>query len=191
MMAALSEQQRRGLAAGLLVLPVLLLVWLSVGLIAAHGAHHTQMARLLLERADDKGLLQRAPAWNRERDALAKLSAKTPLFFDAAQPASAVTRMQTEVSNVIAADHISASRNEIELVAENDRKRTELRMVLSFDADIATVSRVLFHLRQARPLLFVRKLDLRASPQPTAAQSLAGPNMLQAELTIVGFVRAP
>jgi hypothetical protein len=191
MIAALSEQQRRGLAAGLLILPALLFVWLGIGLVTAHNAHHADMARLLLERRDDKALLQRAPAWSRDRDTLAKLSANTPLFFDAAQPASAVTRMQTEVSNVTAADHITATRNDVELVAENDRKRTELRMVLSFDADIATVSRVLFHLRQARPLLFVRKLDLRATPQPTAAQSLAGPNMLQTELTIIGFVQVP
>jgi len=191
MIAALSEQYRSGLAAGLLVLPVLLLVWLGIGLVIAHNAHHADMARLLLERTDDKALLQHAPAWNRERDALAKLSRSTPLFFDAAQPASAVTRMQTEVSNVIAADHINPLRNEVELVAENDRKRTELHMVLAFDADIATVSRVLFQLRQARPLLFVRKLDLRAPPQPITAQSLTGPNKLQAELTIVGLVQVP
>jgi hypothetical protein len=187
----LSDTQKRAIAIALMVVPALLVLWLGVELVLAHSAHHERMARLLVERADDQALLRNAPVWNLQRDALRSLSVRTPLFFGSSQPATATARMQSEVLNAISRDHVTVLRNEVELVAQNDRKRTELHMQLAFNADIAKVTSVLLHLREAHPLLFVRTLELRASPQRAAAEPLPGPTILQAELTIVGIVQVP
>jgi len=188
---ALSEDQKHAAAIGLLVLPVLLLLWLGLELLLAHNAHHDGMAHLLAERAHDRALIKSAPVWNAQRETLRTLSARAPLFFETAQPATATARMQNDVVGAIASDHVTLLRNEVELEADNTRQRTELRMLLSFNADIATVTRVLFHLRQARPLLFVQAFELHALPKPAAAAPPPGPNILQAELTLVGVVQVP
>jgi type II secretion system (T2SS) protein M len=185
-----SDNRRRALTLGLLGVPFIILALFVDGLVVAHAQHHTRVVQLLQERENAKDLMRNAPRWHDQITKLNALSQSAPLFFGSAELNSAAARMQNEVSSAIAVDHVSVLRNEIELKADNDSKRTELHLLLTFDGDIATVTHVLFHLRQARPFLFVRKLELRASPQ-TAAALLSGPNLLQAELAIVGFVQTP
>lgn len=183
-----SDNQRRAITLGLLAIPFIMLVLFINGLVVAHAQHHTRVAQLLQERENAEDLVRHAPRWREQITKLHALSRGSPLFFDSAELSSAATHMQSEVSSAIASDHVTVLRNEIELKADNESKRTELHLLLTFDADIATITHVLFHLRQARPLLFVRKLELRASPQP-ATTLPAGPNLLQVELAIVGFVQ--
>lgn len=183
-----SSIQRRAAALALAFAPMLVAGLVATNFVLARAAHHERLSRLLAERQADLALLHDAPMWKNEIARLRQAGSGAALFFADPEVSAAGSQMQARVTSIVTAGGGTVQRSNVDLVAAGDEAPVELRTTVTFAADIAAFTHILYHLRQARPLLFVAKLAMREAAGSTSRGTTpVAPNLLQIDLTMVGY----
>jgi len=182
----LTALQQRIVAVCLLLVPIGVLLALIYGYASDVAAHREQVVLLERERARYSALAQSAPILKRQIDRLRMASQTGELVFVARSADVAAKQLQAKLSSIVSAAGGTGFQEKAILNANREDGPVAVYANLSFTANIATISKVLFALRQSRPLLIPTRLWIRS-----AGASGPAPNLLQAELTVVSYSRQP
>jgi hypothetical protein len=186
---SLSPFQQRIAAIALAVIPILGvlagLYSVALGLVQ----HHERIALLKRERANYQALIDMEPQWRKELLALELQSAGTSLFFANTQVANAAGLLNTTITNIVTSDHGSILRSSQSVQSASDGGPNELRESISIAVKNADLVRILYDMRQARPLLFPVIVSI-ASPTagPIRSDLPNSPNRLSVDLTIAAYM---
>jgi Type II secretion system (T2SS), protein M subtype b len=185
---ALSHRRQQALALALATVPVLAIVAVSVCLALSWSAHHARVALLMTERANYRRAIDEAPALRSAMATLRSSEAANDYFFASGQSSAAAAKVRSQIGAIVGGDGATIARDDVELAAAGDDSPVELRASISFTGDIKSLTRVLYHLRQARPLLFVTQLAVHSFSDGT---NLTAPNRLQADLVVEAYLGTP
>jgi hypothetical protein len=184
----LSPLQQRALALVLAALPVLAAVLIAASLALSWSAHHARIAALAAQQTAYRKALTDAPIYKSAIARARASEAANDYFFANDQSSAAAAKVRSRIGAIVSGDGATITRDDVELVAAGDESPVELRASISFTGDIKSLSRILYDLRQARPLLFVTQLAVHSGAE---AAPLTAPNRLQAALVVEAYLGAP
>jgi hypothetical protein len=184
----LSHRQQQALALVLAAVPILAAAAIAVSLALSWSAYHAHVAALTAERAAYRGALRDVPALRAEMAKLRASEAANDYFYANNQSSAAAAKVRSQIGAIVGGDGATIVRDDVELAAAGDDSPVELRASISFTGDIKSLTRVLYHLRQARPLLFVTQLAVHSGADGVP---LTAPNRLQADLVVEAYLGAP
>jgi len=184
----LSLRQQQALALVLAAIPVVAAVAIAVSLALSWSEHHARVAELVTERAAYRAALSDAPALKAGIAKLRASQAAGDYFFANDQSSAAATKVRSQIGAIVGGDGATIVRDDVELAAAGDESPVELRASISFTGDVKSLTRILYQLRQARPLLFVTQLAVHSSAD---GAPLTAPNRLQADLVVEAYLGAP
>jgi hypothetical protein len=181
----LSALQQRILAVTLALLPAIALVVLVVGTVLQWSAHHSEVAILKQQLADYQNLVRTAPEWRRDIEAMRSATASNRYFFTADQSSQAAGEVRAKAVGIVTKNGGTVQQSNVELKVAGENEPTAYHATISFSADIAALTRILYQLRRTRPYLFATQLAIHSSAP--AISTTMGPNRLQVDLVVVGF----
>jgi hypothetical protein len=185
---ALTRRQEILIAVALAAVPLIAVALFAGYLCAGWSAHYASIDALARQRDAYRHAIAGMPALQADLAALRREQAAGRYFFRAAEGSEAAAKLRSDIGGLIGKDGATIQRDEVELVAYGDDAPVVLRASLSLTGDIKALTRVLYHLRQARPLLFVTQLAVHSAADVPA---LAAPNTLQADLVVQAYMAAP
>lgn len=144
----MSARRENALALGLALLPVAVVLVL---LAHAWWTHDVAVANL-------RAAHESAPTLRAEIAALRKTRGA---FYANRQASDAAARMKADMEAIVATAGGTVLRDDVVLAASGEGP-TELQAEIAFRSDTRSLSRVLYRLRHARPLLFVTRLTVHA-----------------------------
>jgi hypothetical protein len=184
---SISPAQRRGLAIAFTLVPVALMLLAVMPAVANYLDHRDRMAVLARQLVSYRAAIDGAPV---ERAAVARLRgsrALNDLVVPGANAAQAAATLQSRISELAASAGANVVQSSSQVLAA-DGALVELSTRLVLEADITQASRLLYALETARPLLVVRRCVIRDA-DGEFQNAAAGPNRLQVELDISGYMR--
>ncbi len=184
----LSLRQQQVLALVLAAIPVLAGIAIAVGLMLSWSAHHARVAELVKERTSYRAALSDAPMLKAQIANLRASQAAGDYFFANRQSSVAAAQLRSKIGAIVGGDGATIVRDDVELAAAGDESPVELRASISFTGDVKSLTRILYQLRQAKPLLFVTQLAVHSGADGTP---LTAPNRLQADLVVEAYLGVP
>ncbi len=175
------------IALALAMVPLMAAALLAGYLITGWSTHRASIGALARERAAYRRALDGVPAARADMLALKRAQASGRYFFVASKGAEPAVEMRADIGALIGTDGAVIQRDEVELTTAGDDAPVVLRASLSLTGDIKSLTRALYHLRQARPFLFVTQLAVHSADTSAPAAS----NMLQAEVVVQAYMAPP
>jgi general secretion pathway protein M len=184
----LSRRQEQAVAIALAAIPLLAVLLLVASQVPAWSAHRASIQTLMTERSAYGSAIGRVPALKESLSRLRRSQTAGGYFFTGAGGSDAAAKMRARIGAIVGGDGATIRRDEVELMAADDDAPVVLRATLSLTGDIKSLTRILHHLQQARPFLFVVQFAAHSS---AGTGALTAPNVLQADLVIEGYMAAP
>jgi hypothetical protein len=184
----LSPRQNRIVAIALALIPVALILFLAAPALSGYWEHRDRIDALQRQMLTYQVVIASMP---RDRAALAEFR-RSPELNDLVLPHQQATAGMAELQNRIGEIASAANARVMQSTSEvraSDGALIELSTRIVVEGDIAAVSLLLHELEKARPLLIVRRFTIRDPDGEDASATSTGPNVLQAELDVSGFMR--
>jgi len=185
---SLTPAQSRAAALAVALLPLAVLALILVHFLLPRAEHHTRVAELMRQRDEYRAILRNAPAWSAEVEQLRGPASRAPAFYRSAQMSAASGQMEAAVTAIINKDQGAIQHNEVEMHDGGADAPQQLRDTVSLTADISALTRILYDMRAARPLLFVASMTVRSDA--VFAGPLSAPNRLHVDFVVVAYLQS-
>jgi hypothetical protein len=182
-----SRLQSRVAALALAFVPLALLVFAAAMLVRDRSFHHEAVLKLLMQRQADELAIRNEPLLQKEIADLRSAAGGAPLFYANSRSSDATSRMEAALTAIVSRNKGAQFHCNVEFRDTGENQPQELRASMTLRADIAALTRILYELRQAKPLLFVDSLSIKSDARPGTA--LTEPNGLQVEMTVVSYLQ--
>jgi hypothetical protein len=182
----LTKSQEQVTAAALCIIPLVAMAAAVVWLVLSWSEYAARTSALLHERAILREVIAAAPAARERTIRLHVLNEANAFFYAHPQAAKAASSLRSEIDAIVVRDGGTLQRDDVELVSKGDDAPVELHAAVSLSADIRTLTRILYHLRQARPLVFVAQLMVHGTP----GGGRTAPNRLQVDTMLKSYLGA-
>jgi hypothetical protein len=183
-----SQTPQRFVALGLLILPIVAIVWLSLVQLSEYSQHQERVSLLVRQLDRYEVLTQSAPGWKIEVAKLRASGVTAGLLYGGRDAAMANAELRNKVSQIVGADGGRLSRGMIDPRPYSGKGPAKIAMTISFVAEAAQVVHVLHDLQVARPLVRVERMAIHNPEGEVAATaSLTRPNRLRVDLLVTSY----
>ena len=176
--------QKRLLALALAAIPLGVAFGLLIQAAVGWFAHHARMTMIERERVTYEQLIADAP---RRKVEIAGIEASGAMqdFFQASSVADIARNIQSTVTQAVKSTGAILGQATVNAQSDSGSPVIRISLHLAFTGNVAELTRVLYQIAQARPLLFVEQLSVEAGDENPAQ----GPHRLSVEMTVAGYVR--